>query len=107
MTSPLAMTANTPMASRTSIHTPEQETRQEFSEKTSVKVTVQNLRFKQTARWIGTLTDVVGFLRDQPALQGDHFNGIQSDLDDVVDERQERGEREGRHEDGGEAELDH
>lgn len=34
----------------------------------------------------GIPTNVVCFLGNEPALQSDHFYGIQSDLDDVIDE---------------------
>lgn len=36
---------------------------------------------------------------------GDKLVGVQSDLDDVVEQRQQRGQGERCHEDGGEAEL--
>lgn len=55
----------------------------------------------------GIPTNVVCLLGYESALQSDHFYGIQSDLDDVIDEGQERRQRERCHKDGGEAELDH
>lgn len=53
------------------------------------------------------LTDVVGLPRNHPPLQPHHFDGVQADLKDVVDEGEQRSQREGCHKDGGEAELHH
>lgn len=55
----------------------------------------------------GPLTDVLGLAWHQAPLQPDHLNGVQADLHDVAEEGEQRGEREGGHEDGGEAVLDH
>lgn len=100
MTSPLAMTAKTPMASSTFIHTPEEE-------RATLSKPAPRQRAGERAGGTVTLTDVVGLLGNESALQRDHFNGVQANLDDVVNERQQRGERKGGHEYGGEAELDH
>ena len=53
------------------------------------------------------LTDVLGLAWHQAPLQPDHFDGVQADLHEVAEEREQRGQREGSHEDGGEAVLDH
>lgn len=53
------------------------------------------------------LTDVVCFLGNESAFQGDHFNGVQAYLDDIINEGQQGGERKRCHKYGGKAELDH
>lgn len=53
------------------------------------------------------LTNVVGLSRDQPALQADHFDGVKTDLENVIDESKQGGQGERCHEYGGETELDH
>lgn len=50
-------------------------------------------------------TDVFGLGRQRAAPLGHELVGVQTDLDDVVEQRQERRQRKRRHEDGGEAEL--
>ena len=52
-------------------------------------------------------TDIVGLGGNHPALQSHHLYGVQSDLNDVVDQGQQGSQWERCHEDGGEAELDH
>lgn len=91
------MTARTPMASNTFIHTPEERG--------------ESHRANATGGTQGNvvklfLTNVVCFLGNESALQRDHFNGVQADLNDVVDEGQQRGERKRCYKYGGEAELD-
>ena len=53
------------------------------------------------------LTDVVGLPGNQPPLQVDHLDGIQTDLKDVVDESQQGGEGERCHKYCCETELNH
>lgn len=70
--------------------------------------------FQQSGRESGNgqfsrrqLTDVVCLFGNEPSFQADHLDGIQTDLEDVVYESQQRCQGERRHEEGGEAELDH
>lgn len=53
-----------------------------------------------------SLTDVFGPDGHRPAQLGDELLGIQADLDDVVQQREQRGEGEGCHKQGDEAKLD-
>lgn len=52
------------------------------------------------------LTDVLGPPGHHAPVQPHHLDGVHVDLDDVVDEGQQRGQGKGCHEDGGEAVLD-
>lgn len=54
-----------------------------------------------------SLTDVFGPDRHRPAELGDELLGVQADLDDVVQQREQRGQREGRDKQGDKAELDY
>lgn len=54
-----------------------------------------------------SLTNIIGLLGNHSALEGDHLDGIQTNLNDVIDEGQQRSERKRCHKYGGEAELDH
>lgn len=53
------------------------------------------------------LTDVLGLPGHHAPAQPHHLDGVHVDLDDVVDEGQQRGQGKGCHKDGGEAVLDH
>ena len=53
-----------------------------------------------------TLTDVLGSDGHWPSELSDELLGVQADLNDVVQEREERGQREGCDKQGDEAELD-
>ena len=52
-------------------------------------------------------TDIVGLDGSHPAPELHHLFGVQSDLDDVVDQSKQGSQWERCYEDGGEAELDH
>lgn len=54
----------------------------------------------------GQLTDVFGSDGHRPSQLGDELLGVQADLDDVIQQREQRGQRKRRHEQGDEAELD-
>ena len=51
--------------------------------------------------------DVLDPLRDRPPVVDEELLPVQPQLEDVVQEGEERGQRERRHEDGDEAVLDH
>lgn len=53
------------------------------------------------------LTNVICLPRNQTTFQTDHFDSIQTDLKDVVDESQQGGKGECCHKYGSKAELDH
>ena len=53
-----------------------------------------------------TLTDVSGSGRHGSPPLRDKLVGVKTDLDDVVEQRQERSQRERRYKDGGEAKLE-
>lgn len=54
-----------------------------------------------------TLTNIIGLPGDQAALESDHLDGIQADLEYIVEESQKRREGERCHKYGREAKLDH
>lgn len=52
-------------------------------------------------------TDVLGTLSHGTAVLADKFLGVQTDLDPVIEQGEERGQRESRHKNGDEAKLEH
>lgn len=55
---------------------------------------------------IQILTDVFGFSRNGPSVRRDEFLGVEADLDDIVQERKQRSQREGGHKQGHHSKLD-